>query len=669
MTRPSTTQRVPAAVLTVVALFFGAAVVLAGQTPAEATTRTRTVVLSTQASTYTDSAVPNGNFAGAAVRRISKSRYATYLSFAPVTLASDEAVAKVSLSLAITSATPRRSTGLVAAPVTGGWIGTALTYRTQPAVGGRLNSPASVKGGTTTTIRLASAARDYVTSSSGLAVRLVHSTAGDTAELAAGRAKLTVTITSTTGYLAANKNVGAPVASPSSTNGRLVFAHYFPPYPLSFYNEVPSRDYYTRNYVTPTPADAGEQANRAWGGLLRDRPIPANPRATSQYVLENLKTEVRQARRAGIDGFAVDILSLDATNDNYLRVLALLQAAAQASPGFQIMLQPDMNSMKNISRDSFVAGMAKLISAGKASGDLYRRGGRVVVSPFNAENKSLDWWKSSLSGLGGTASAVSFLPLFLDFGRYRTSAWDAISDGYADWGGRSPGQTWSFADAAHKSGKVWMQPVAAQDARPKDGSYYEAGNSEALRENWGQAISRNADMVLLVSWNDYSETSSVAPSVQHGYSLLDISSYYLAWFKTGRVPAIAHEAIFLSHRQQAYQAKPSLGYAKLMAWRGATAPANSCGISPRDTVEVLTMLRSSATVQLRIGSTTYTYTAKAGVNARTFPLAVGSVSARFLRSGKVKGTVATPKKVVAQPRVQDLGYLFASSLRMLPRQK
>ena len=68
--------------------------------------------------------------------------------------------------------------------------------------------------------------------------------------------------------------VNTPTDVPSTA--KLVFAHYFPPFPISIDNVDPSNDYYARNYLT-IDGENGKYAQ--YGGFLRDRPVPRQPLA------------------------------------------------------------------------------------------------------------------------------------------------------------------------------------------------------------------------------------------------------------------------------------------------------------------------------------------------------------------------------------------------------
>jgi len=449
-----------------------------------------------------------------------------------------------------------------------------------------------------------------------------------------------------------------PVDIPGHKNSRLVFAHYVPPYPISIDNQPASKDYYTKNFVTPSPSDPNEAAkHRGYGGLLRDRPIPSAPLAAGvDFELENAKTEVRQAMAAGIDGFAVCVMG-DAKSDdqnNWRRAVKLMQAAAAVSPNFTIMLQPDMTTdLGRRSQADFVKDMTQLA----AYPSVYKRGGTVVLSPFKADVKSTAWWAKVLSMLAAKKVKTSFIPLFLQAGPFIKANWNKIVAGYGDWGGRSPKSLGGYASQAHKAKKLWMQPVAVQDSRPNGSGFDEAANSETLRKSWDLAINNKADLVLLTTWNDYSETTSFAPSVQHGWAVLDISSYYIAKYRTGTAPKIVRDAVFLSNRVHAYSLAPSLKYPLVMKW-------NKVGTAPRNTIEVLMMLTKAATVRIMAnGKTIKTYTAKAGVYAQNVPLQNGVISAALLNGAILTSRVTTTEPVVSTRPVQDLGYRFASSLR------
>ncbi len=446
-----------------------------------------------------------------------------------------------------------------------------------------------------------------------------------------------------------------PFAAPSPVQladpSRQVLAHYFPPYPISLDNEPAESDYYATHYLDPQ-GEGGRHA--AYGGFLRERPLPRPVSSSPDWRLEDLRTEVRWAAEAGITGFAVDVLALE---DEAWEVVEGLAEAAAEVPGFSIVLMPDSTSSTVEDPGALAEAVADL--AGRVDTLARVDGNRLVVAPFAPELLGATWWEDWVGTMQDEHGIdVALVPCFLTYDDTNADAFGPFSHGFGNWGDRSPDTNrdlQSAIDDAHARGKIWMQPVSLQDQRPAQGVWDEAENTGNLRRTWQAAIDGGADWVQMVTWNDYSESTEFAPSTHIGWSPLDISAYYAARFRSGEWPAIEQDALYVSHRVQFARARPS-GHGQLMELRSVSGP-------PRDEVEVLSFLTAPATVRVQVGGTEHEYRAPAGVSARTVPLEVGSVQAEATRDGDVVATVASPFPVVDDPVVQDLLYHFANSLR------
>lgn len=441
-----------------------------------------------------------------------------------------------------------------------------------------------------------------------------------------------------------------------ATHKKLVFAHYFPPFPISLENAPPVSDYYTRNYLK---ASGENGAFASVGGLLRDRPVPRDP-LSGNWKLQDMKTEVANAKNAGIDGFIVDILSLSGMN---WEATVNLIAAAEQTPGFKIMLEPDMTTSAGRSEPAVLAAaLARLAK----SPSVYRTpAGEVVVAPFKGEGQTPSWWSQVIDIMARQHGIkVAFMPIFLNPGA-NMDRFASISYGFGDWGVRNPASIANgpnYAAKAHSLGKKWFSPIAVQDVRPNQKLYDEAGNTESLRAGWARAINDGADFAQLITWNDYSETTSFAPSTAHGYTFLDINQYYMTQFQTGVVPKIVRDAVYVTHRNQAFGLAPTTGHQVMKPWPGTTRT------QPRNTVEILTLLTAPANVTVKVGGTVYTYAAPAGAFTATYPLGIGEISASAQRNGTGVAAVTSPYKVKGSTAVQDLQYFGSSSLRPTPRQ-
>ena len=402
----------------------------------------------------------------------------------------------------------------------------------------------------------------------------------------------------------------------------MVFAHYVPWMPISIDNKPASQDYYTTQYLTTT-GENGKHA--AYGGYLRDRPLPRDPINDPNWKYLDIVTEVNQAKVVGIDGFAVDIVAPSSQNETIINLLK----ASQSTSGFSIMPTADMSGpLAGYSEAQFAAAFAPYLTSPGA----YRlKDGRVVLGAFYAEGQSPKWWNNTLGTLRNVYQVnVAFVPTFLNASANMDS-FAPFSYGFGNWGDRYPGATDPTSTAtglpvdltkrAHALGKIWMQPVAFQDNRPRSGLYVESQNSTTNSNNWQVATNEGAEWVQLVTWNDYAEMTAMAPSVKHGWRLLDMQAYSIAQFKYGTNPTVVRDALYVSHRSQPAAANPKYPEAAPMrVWPGTPPPV--------DNVEVVAFATAPATIVATIGeSRPPARSAPGGARARSLCEPVTSSSA------------------------------------------
>jgi hypothetical protein len=450
-------------------------------------------------------------------------------------------------------------------------------------------------------------------------------------------------------------------------SSKKVFAHYFPQFPISIDNKASTdpTEFYNQYWLPPGgvecfPNGSGGQTCNDWtrfGGWFRQRPLPRTD-TSAAWALDDMKTEVQRATGAGLDGFTFDIFELSGVA--WDRLPLLLQAAGQTDPNFKVMLMPDNYALGNTDPTVLANALTGIIKGPYGSAIDKLPDGRVVISPFKPEQSGAAYWQSFITAMQSNGVPVAFVPCFLYYD-YDSSvvAFSPFSYGLSDWGNRSPASNQNLAahiNDAHSRGKIWMQPVSAQDERPNQGVYDEANNTEELRTTWAAAINGNADWVQIPTWDDYSEGAEIAPSTHTGWGPLDITSYYLQRFKTGVYPTINRDLIYLTHRIQFANATQTTPEATLMSLRGDSSP-------PRDDVEVMSFLTAATPITVNIGGTTQTYTAPAGESTQAYSLQLGQISATINYADGSKRAVTSPFPVVAHPSVQDLQYHFVSSAR------
>ena len=437
-----------------------------------------------------------------------------------------------------------------------------------------------------------------------------------------------------------------------NTSGPKVFAHYFPPYPISLDNQDPSTDYYTRHYLNP---DGENGKFLAVGGLLRDRPAGRKP-LSGDYKLTDATTEVRQAASSGIDGFTINIMNWSGAN--WDRTLLLAKAASQSGTGFKSI--PNIDLSADSARTASIATIAAQLNTFYAQSSAYRLpDGRYVLSSFKAEGQPASWWQSIATTMEQTyGKKIALITVFLDLTDARIASYSPVSYAMSIWGLRTAESVRVSPDKAgkvHNAGMKWMAPIAIQDVRHHYMRYAESGNTETLRASWTRALSDKSDMVQLITWNDYSESTQFAPSQGHSTAFLDLNGYYIAQFKKAQTPTITGDQVIITHRIQGYAKQPS-EQTGVMDWTlsGTATP-------PRDTVEAVTLLKAPATVTLRAGGKITTYTAPAGVYARVAELSRGEISATVARGTTPVTSVTSPNLVSSYPTRWDLQYYAATS--------
>ena len=433
-----------------------------------------------------------------------------------------------------------------------------------------------------------------------------------------------------------------PSKSVLQASKKKAFAHYFPPFPISFDNKPADKDYYALGYLSPS-GEGGKHST--YGGYLRERPMPRPPRTEANWQALDMRDEVRSAAAIGLDGFSVDILATSGTN--YDRVVELFDAAEAVDTSFKIMLMPDMDVLKDMEKVKMLARTFK-----DRRGVFKSEDGKLVVAPYNAHDFPANVWKVLLDEMEAEGVHIAFVPLFQGWTKY-AGDFSSISYGFSDWGVRWPSgalASRSLPKEAHQFVPIWMQPVAPQDFRPKNQVYWEAGNSKTFRYGWESAIEGGADWVQFVTWNDYSEGSELAPSTGIQNSFYDLSAYYIAWLKTGSKPSITRDALYYFHRiQRTYDSFD------MSAQTAGAFKLNGVGPSS-DSVEVVTLLPYPATVRIIQNGIAKSKNVPAGMSSFLEPLEAGNPTFDLMRNNRVVISTPSPFQVRTSPTYQDLLY-------------
>ncbi|MEV0672708.1 glycoside hydrolase family 71 protein [Mycobacterium sp. NPDC050441] len=448
-----------------------------------------------------------------------------------------------------------------------------------------------------------------------------------------------------------------PFDLPTGPTRHKVFAHYVPNFPISIDNMDGGSDYYQLQYLSP---EGEEGIHAGYGGLLRDRPLPRQRMDRPDWQIEDFETEIGQAKSVGIDGFAIDVIKPRAESD----VVANLLTAAARNGNFDILVTADISGpLSGLSAEEFVADMSTYLDAPAA----YRLpDGRPVLGAFAAERRDPGWWAAVLEALAVKMhTSIAFVPIFVDVAD-NIAGYASISYGFSAWGGRSPrgmspsdrarGSPRDLINQAHLHGKIWMQSVPFQDNRPRIGTFEESLNGMTNRMAWQLAIEAGAEWVQLITWNDYAESTAMAPSVAHGWRMLDLNAYDIATFKWRERPRITRDAVFASYRIQPVAALPE--YPETMLMRPVPDASE-----PRDAIEVVSFATAPARVEIDAGDQQTSCFAAPGRGTCVAPLRPGSFTVTMARGGAVVASAQAAVPVSNHPFVQDLQYRLVGGLR------
>jgi hypothetical protein len=415
---------------------------------------------------------------------------------------------------------------------------------------------------------------------------------------------------------------------------RMVFAHYHSQFPTSYYNEGGGRqDYYAREYLT---AEGEKGRWRDVGGWLRDRPLPVPKGSSKRFRVENAAREIAVARSLGIDGFHLDLFSARPTIQ-WETYEALLDAASEVDPPFFIIPTTDMLAFRTPNRRHDAPAVRKAIRTAYGSRSNLRHEDAMVFSAYSANLASASWWrKAVLEPLEKDGLKLAFWPMVQQKADGTQWAQDAeesgLSIGTMWWG--SAGETKGL-----KAVTAFPQ-YTVHHARIVD----EYRGAARFREQWQAAIGSNANAVIVGTWNDYSESTSIQPSVGTGAAYADLTSYFADWFKSGQRPKVTEEKLIWLQRKDTTTTLGDLGWA---AWK-----------PPVDVLDVTTLLKQPTTLEVIVPGATSPVIRRmsAGLDSATVPIGLGTPRIRLKRGSKVLYEGETIRLGNPDPKRPDYSY-------------
>lgn len=366
---------------------------------------------------------------------------------------------------------------------------------------------------------------------------------------------------------------------------------------------------------------------------------------------DDYKREIREAQAAGIDGFALNCGAWHDEPHYPRRVKAIYQAALELGTGFKLFFSVDFAGLKRHPPGEFESYVLDMVKTYGRHPDQLRAHGRTVVSTFGGE-QGIAWKKDVLAPLKAAGHEVFLVPFFYPRPRvtelpdeatirehYRK--WADLVDGMFYFGGAGTAPQLAASNAAYarvlrEAGKVCMcsfSPMYWGAAQP-DRRYYETCGGEGTELQWKSIMRERPDWVEIVTWNDFNE-SYVCPVAAPGQSIpsylksrhshagyLELSRYYVEWYKTGRQPPL-RDALFWFYRVHP---------------KGAVAaedrPVRALYGEVADVLYVTAMMTAPAELHVTSGGTTSVRPLAAGIRHLRIPFSCGAQHFAVYRGGK-----------------------------------
>ena len=319
-----------------------------------------------------------------------------------------------------------------------------------------------------------------------------------------------------------------------------VLAHRVPSFPLSIGNQPATADYYQTQYLT-VGGEGGKHAQ--YGGFLRQRPLPVAAALLGQAQLQ-MEQEVAMAIAQGMTGFCMDIQGVADGASATGSVGSMSAAATAVDSRFWVFPKLDMNALVGLTQAQAVSILTQCNTYPNVA---RLPDGRMLFSAFDAPIQPLAWWTSLIAALNAQNIDVAFLPVFL--GDPASNPLASISYGFAGWGTAT-------AAAAQSRPSCTMMPILSQQFRPDDACFWEAANFDTFIAGWMAAINANAaELVQIVTWNDFSESGQVQPCTDAtlvlniGNGFASLCAYYATWFMQGTQPPITKDVLYWCYRK------------------------------------------------------------------------------------------------------------------------
>lgn len=375
--------------------------------------------------------------------------------------------------------------------------------------------------------------------------------------------------------------------------------------------------------------------------------------ATYGESIEAYQREMKEAQAAGIDGFALNVGAWTKEPHYIRRTKLIYEAAKQLNSDFKLFFSVDM---------SIVPDVQDMIRTYAHHPNQFMYHGKTVVSTFAQEG--LDWKTLILDPLRQEGVDIFFVPHFYprpnvtelpDYAvvmdNYRKHA--DVMDGMFYFGAAGLPEQLAASNAAHaramkEVGKLCMASYTPHywGFSQPNRRYYETQGGIGTEVQWRSIIESQPEWVEIVTWSDFQESSYISPIVNPGQyfsqlltpprnchaGYLELTKYFIQWYKQGQPPAIERDGLFYCYRVHPKDAKPTTEDRPVTAFYGPV----------EDVLYVTTLLTTPGQVRVTSGGEVSVHDQPAGLAHLKIPFKTGPQRFEVLRDGKAICTVDGP---------------------------
>ncbi|MET4082641.1 hypothetical protein ABIB40_002601 [Pedobacter sp. UYP30] len=188
-----------------------------------------------------------------------------------------------------------------------------------------------------------------------------------------------------------------------------------------------------------------------------------------------------------------------------------------------------------------------------------------------------------------------------------------------------------------------------------DRKYIPTGLSNNFRNLFDFGIKQNAQIINVITWNDYPEGHHIAPEINHNYGFAILLNYYKSLWKGEKSSYQNKDVAIAFFKKYQSNVTPNPYNIPVVSFEKEAKPT-----PVEDSIEVVTLLKDSATLYIN----NQRVKVAAGLKSSVVASKPGNVIVRATRSGKEIINFITPEGITtASYRTDRLTYSFSSEFK------